>query len=336
MIWLQDRQNRRVRYLRLSVTDRCNLRCTYCMPEKMTFKPRREILDFEEIERIVRVFVSLGIDKVRVTGGEPLTRRGIVSLVGRIARIDGVNDLSMTTNGVLLAEHAQALADVGLRRVNVSLDTVNPVHFRELTRWGDVRPVLAGIEAAVAAGLAPVKINAVVLKDQSDQDLGEFVRFCRDRGLILRFIEYMPIGIDNHWTPERFLGIDAVRDVLTRQGFSIAPAEDARPIGGGPARYWHVTAPEGGAAAVVGFIAALSHNFCAMCNRVRLTADGRVRECLTHGGRLNLKAMLRAGATDDEVRVAVHGALYGKIDGHGFHPTDGGLRTAVTMSALGG
>ena len=336
MIWLQDRQHRKVKYLRLSVTDRCNLRCTYCMPEAMTFRDRAELMTFEELTTAVELFVELGVSKVRITGGEPLARRGIVDLVRRVAAVPGIDDLSMTTNGVLLEGMAADLHAAGLQRLNVSLDTIDPARFREMTRWGDIKPVISGIRAAREVGFSPIKINAVLIRGMNDGEAGDLIRFCRDEGLVLRFIEYMPIGVDSWWTPERFLKIDEMTAVVKSQGFRIEPSETAT-IGGGPAEYWRVTAPEGGPSAEVGFIAALSHNFCAACNRVRLTSDGRVRECLTSGGRLSLRDMFRAGTPREEILAAVKDALYGKVDGHGFAPdADGGLHTFVSMSSLGG
>ena len=335
---LQDKQCRTVRYLRLSVTDRCNLRCQYCMPEHVEFLPRRDLLSFEESEAIVGHFVSLGVNHVRITGGEPLARRGIVDLVRRVASVPGVEDLAMTTNAVLLERYARGLADAGLRRLNVSLDSVDPAVFHRVTRRGDLAQVLRGLDAAQDAGFALIKINAVLVRGVNDDHAGELLRFCRDRGFVLRFIEYMPIGADAFWSDKTFLSIDDVRRTLEAQGFRLEPlgGGEKAPAGGGPARYWSAIHPDGGPPQRVGFIAAVSHNFCMACNRVRLTSDGRIRECLTHGSHLSLRDMLRAGASDEVMRDAIRNALYGKVDGHGFRPEDGGKRTVLPMSALGG
>ncbi len=339
MFDLVDKQRRVVKYLRLSVTDRCNLRCTYCMPERIEFMRRRDLCTFEELEQLVRCFVSAGVTHLRLTGGEPLARRGIVDLVGRLAAIDGVKDLSMTTNAVLLGSMAAELKAAGLTRVNVSLDTIDPDKFAEVTRWGTLAPVLEGIEAARAVGLSPIKINAVLVRGVNDTEAGDLIRWAAAQKLLLRFIEYMPIGIDEHWRTTKFMGIDDMKAAVEAQGFSIAPlADEARPIGGGPARYWSVTPPGGGEPSTVGFIAALTHNFCAGCNRVRLTSDGRVRECLSAGGTLSLRDMLRSGKTPAEILAAIEAALYGKVDGHGFEAVTGtgGRHTLLPMSALGG
>ena len=336
MISLQDRQHRRVKYLRVSVTDRCNLRCLYCMPEKMEFLPRSELLNFEEIQQLVEIFVSMGISKVRITGGEPLARRDIVRLVEMLAGIQGLEDLAMTTNGVLLAPLAQELKSAGLTRLNVSCDTFNPEAFAKVTRWGELAPVLEGLQAARDAGFDSIKINAVLLRGVNDMDAGNMIRYCGEQGYLLRFIEFMPIGIDEYWSPERFMKVDEMKLLVENQGFKIEPLSNEMPVGGGPAQYCQMTPPEGGTPVAVGFIGALSHNFCRMCNRVRLTSDGRVRECLTAGGQLSLRDMLRSGASGTDIESAIHQALYGKIDGHGFDLADGGLKTRVSMSALGG
>jgi cyclic pyranopterin phosphate synthase len=339
VIWLQDRQNRNVKYLRVSVTDRCNLRCRYCMPEKMTFMPRSDILSFEEITTIVRNFVELGIRRVRITGGEPLSRRNIVDLIGMLSDIDGIQDLAMTTNGVLLAPMANELKQAGLTRLNISLDTVNGPLFNEMTRWGNIEPVLEGLEAARGAGFDPIKVNAVLIRGMNDgESLAELIRFTGSNGYVLRFIEYMPLGVDDFWDTKRFLSMDETWRAVESQGFRITAMPDAaeRPVGEGPARYWHVTTPESSEPIIIGFIAALTHNFCEQCNRVRLTADGRVRECLTAGGRLSLRDMLRGGESSAAIQTAIRESLYGKVDGHQFDPETGAGHTYVSMASLGG
>jgi cyclic pyranopterin phosphate synthase len=338
VIALQDRLRRRVRYLRVSVTDRCNLRCKYCLPEKVTFRPRTEILDFDEIERLVRLFVAAGVTHVRITGGEPLVRRDLPTLIARIRAIPGVSDLAMTTNAVLLAEYAVALKRAGLERLNVSLDTVDAGHFRDITRGGELSDVIAGLDAADAAGFVGTKLNAVLVRGLTNLDLPALVEFSRSRGALLRLIEYMPIGIDDYWQDARFIPMDEARASLVAAGYTVASVANGHaPVGGGPATYSTVTSP-GGASQTVGFVAALTHNFCAGCNRVRLTADGRVRECLSEGGSVSLRDLLRAGATDAELAERIHQSLYGKVEGHGFRAGlgTGGMNAFVPMSSLGG
>ncbi len=316
------------------------MRCVYCMPEKMTFLKRKDVLTYEEIVRCVKIFVELGVSHVRLTGGEPLARRHLVKLVRMLTDIPGVKDLSMTTNGMLLGEHAQALADAGLERVNVSLDTLDPAKFKAATRWGELEPVLNGIRAARDAGLTPVKLNAVLVRGVNEDEAAPLIRFARDEGLLLRFIEFMPVGIDDYWTDDRFLKIDEMRASVEKAGFTVHPIapDEEKPVGGGPAKYWHVIAPDSDTPSKVGFIAALTHNFCETCNRVRLASDGRVRECLSSGGDLSMRDMMREGKSDDEMLAALQAALYGKVDGHGFDGKSGsgGLHTLLPMSALGG
>jgi cyclic pyranopterin phosphate synthase len=335
---LVDREHRRVRYLRLSVTDRCNLRCRYCLPERVTFKPRDELLTFEEIERVVRLFVGLGVNHLRVTGGEPLLRRDLPLLIDRLSRIDGITDLSMTTNATRLAQLAHPLRQAGLERLNVSLDTVDEGRFGDLTRGGDLSEVVAGLDAALDAGFSRIKINAVLIRGQSDDNIPELLAFSRRYGAVLRLIEYMPIGIDEYWTQERFVPIDEARRRLEAEGYEAQPLPDAdKPVGGGPAKYWRVTTPSGDSQ-TVGFVAALTHNFCAGCNRVRLTADGRLRECLSEGGQSSLRDAMRRGEDDAFLLAMIERSLYGKVVGHGFDAAieGGGVAARLPMSSLGG
>jgi cyclic pyranopterin phosphate synthase len=329
---LVDLQARRVEYLRVSVTDRCNFRCTYCMPaDGVDVVPRAEILTFAEVQRLVQVFVGLGVRKVRVTGGEPLVRRDVVELVRGIAGIAGAHDLAMTTNGQLLPELAKPLRDAGLQRLNVSLDTLDPVRFRELTRQGEVASVLAGLDAADAAGFLHTKLNAVVLRGLNDGELGRLTEFAGDRGYVLRFIEYMPIGLDAAWGPQSFVPAAEMRVTLVREGWDLAPDPTAKHPGGGPAVHWR--ARKGRHDVALGFIAAVSEKFCKLCNRVRLSATGILRECLSTAGTLSLRDMLRAGATDAELAQAATNALHGKVDGHRF---DAAVQTREAMSSIGG
>ncbi len=259
--------------LRISVTDRCNLRCTYCMEEEVVFMDRRELLTFEEITRFVRAAAPLGIDKVRLTGGEPLMRRDLARLVAMLCAVEGIRDVGITTNGILLADHAQALYDAGLRRINVSLDTLTPETFRKLTRRDGLEKVLDGIRAAKRAGFAPIKINAVSIRGVTENEVVPLARFAREHGLEMRFIEYMPIGAD-HWERGKVYFAHEILEQLAREVAPLAPVEDqdAR----APAQEFAYT--DGGGR--VGIIASISRPFCLSCNRLRLTADGKLRNCL--------------------------------------------------------
>lgn len=331
---LVDLQARRVEYLRVSVTDRCNYRCTYCMPaDGVATVARQELLTFSEIAALVRVFVSLGVRKVRLTGGEPLVRRDIVELVGQLARIDGVQDLSMTTNGHLLGELAQPLRDAGLQRLNISIDTLDAGKFAKVTRQGSLQAVLKGIDAAQAAGFAHTKLNAVVLRGLNDDEIVALADFASDRGVILRYIEYMPIGVDAHWGPQTYLPVADVRAALGA-AWHIEPVAGSTLPGGGPAKHWHgVRRDDPRRTVQLGFIAAVSENFCRLCNRVRLSPTGTLRECLSTSGALSLRDLLRGGATEAELRQSIADALLGKVAGHRF---DQSIRTAESMSAIGG
>lgn len=331
---LVDLQHRRVEYLRLSVTDRCNYRCTYCMPaEGAPLVGHGELLSFEEIVRLTEAFVALGVRKVRLTGGEPLVRRGIVDLVGMLAAIPGIADLSMTTNGHLLAGLAAPLKAAGLSRLNISLDTLQEARFAQLTRQGQLRAVLQGIEAAQAAGFAHTKINAVVLRGLNDDELSDLALFAAEQALVLRYIEYMPIGVDDFWGPQTFLPVAAVRQALEQDWILQEDPRDQTP-GGGPATRWlgqHRRRPE--LRVRLGFIAAVSEKFCELCNRVRLSSTGTLRECLSTAGALSLRDLLRGGASAEELQAAIAAAMAGKVDAHRF---DHAVATPEAMSSIGG
>ena len=337
---LVDAEERRVRYLRLSVTDRCQYRCQYCLPaEGVSFVPRAELLDFDELERLVRVFVSLGIDRVRITGGEPTLRRDLVELVSRLSRVEGLKDLAMTTNADRLKDLAGPLREAGLRRVNISLDTLQSERFVALTRVGKLSRVIAGVEAAVAAGFEAVKLNTVVIRGTNDDELGDMIRFASEYGATQRFIEYMPIGVDGFWTPDTFVSVAEMLERLEPEfsvGESLGYGPDAEIVGEGPARYRVLTPHAGGASSRVGFITAVSHDFCDTCNRVRLTATGTIQPCLAVPGDLSLRDLLRTGATDRQLRLSVREKLWGKATGHSFDAIDGGKHVFQTMSMTGG
>jgi cyclic pyranopterin phosphate synthase len=297
--------------LRISVTDRCNIRCFYCMPaENVRFMERKELLTFEELERIVRVAVGLGIDKVRLTGGEPLVRKNLDRLVALLAAIPGVRDIGLTTNGILLADQAQALYDAGLRRINISLDSLTPEGFREFTRRDGFEQVLEGIEAARAMGFEPIKINAVSVRGFSEKEIVPFGHFARRTGAEVRFIEYMPLDADNAWEREKVL---FAGEILQTLGDEILPL---RPIGGhepgAPATEFEFEDGVGR----IGFIASVSQPFCQSCNRMRVTADGKLRNCLFSLDETDLRELIRGGQSDEAIAAAFLASVAAKNEGH--------------------
>jgi len=314
--------------LRISVTDRCNLRCTYCMPEEVTFLDKHELLSFEEIAHFVRTAVPLGIDKVRLTGGEPLMRRDMPRLVRMIAGIAGIRDVGLTTNGLLLAEQARALYEAGLRRINISLDTLDPVRFREVTRRDGIEKVIDGILAAKAAGFKPVKINAVSMRGLTEQEVVPLARFAREHGLEMRFIEYMPIGADA-WERGKVYFAHEIMEQIEREVAPLVPAEDYDPRA--PAMDFRYT--DGGGR--VGIIASVSRPFCASCNRIRLTSDGKLRNCLFALDEIDVKGLLRNGGSDAEIQNAIRRSVHAKWEGHEIN-TARFLKPLRTMHAIGG
>lgn len=283
---LIDRFGRRVTYLRVSITDRCDFRCIYCMAEDMEFLPRSQILSLEEIETVCRTFVELGVDKIRITGGEPLVRKGALGLLRKLGGIPGLRELALTTNGSQLETTAQALKQAGVKRVNISLDTLNPELFRKMTRIGDLEQILRGVDAAITAGFARVKLNAVILKNRNHQEVCDLVEFAANKGIDISFIEEMPLGlVDGHDRAEEYYSSDAIWADLGRR-FSLLPSEDST---GGPSRYFKIV----GTDTRVGLISPHSHNFCSSCNRVRLTAEGRLLLCLGNEHSVDLKHVLR-------------------------------------------
>ena len=285
---LIDGYSRKVDYVRLSVTDRCDFRCVYCMAEDMTFLPRQQVLSLEEIQQIAERFVALGTKKIRLTGGEPLVRAGIVGLCKNIAALPGLRELCMTTNGSQLEKLAAPLFEAGLKRLNISLDSLDPVRFKELTRTGDLSKVIAGIDAANAAGFTHTKLNCVVMQGRNDHEINDLVAFAIDRGLDITFIEEMPLGvISEHSRAESFFSSDQVRERIAERYTLINSTESTQ----GPSRYWRLAeAPD----IRIGFISPHSHNFCATCNRVRVTVEGRLLLCLGNEHSADLKAVLRA------------------------------------------
>lgn len=325
---LIDSFQRRISYLRVSVTDRCNLRCQYCMPaEGVTPSHRQDLLSYEEIYRIVACFVRLGVSHVRLTGGEPLVRKDLVRLVSMLGNLPGLEDLSMTTNGVLLRQYASPLAAAGLKRLNISLDSLDQKRFEAITRGGNLEEVLAGIDRAIEVGLAPIKLNMVVMRGRNEDELLEFVELACSRRLIIRFIECMPMAEVGLWNRNHFVSTDEVKKTIE----IVYPLEPVTVSGSGPAVYYQVQ----GTAAILGFISPLIPQFCEVCNRVRLTALGRLRLCLDHEDHLDLKALLRAGVSDEELEAQIASAILRKPEKNRFLDNTHYVSLGV-MSAIGG
>ncbi|MCS7046350.1 MAG: GTP 3',8-cyclase MoaA [Gemmataceae bacterium] len=325
---LRDSFGRVHNNLRISVTDRCNLRCTYCMPEEVRFLDKGELLTFEEIIQFVRIAVSLGIDKVRLTGGEPLLRRDLPRLVAMLAAIPGIQDVGLTTNGLLLAQYAQALYDAGLRRINVSLDTLDPEQFRRLTRRDGLDQVVAGIHAACRAGFSPVKINAVSIRGVTEHEVVPLARFARRFGCEMRFIEYMPIGAD-HWERGKVYFAHEILEQLEREIAPLVPVDDYDPRA--PAMEFRYV--DGGGR--VGIIASVSRPFCHSCNRLRLTAEGKLRNCLFALTEVDVKPLLRGGGPAEQIAALIRRCVWDKWEGHEIN-TARFIKPLRTMHAIGG
>ena len=306
---LRDNFRRVIDYLRLSITDRCNLRCLYCMPSGGVMPAGHiEILSYEEILRIVKVAAGLGVRKVRLTGGEPLTRKNISFLISSIRKIEGIEDLSMTTNGILLEKYAEEIAAAGLDRVNVSIDSFKPDRYREITRGGDLAAVLRGLEAAEKAGLRPLKINMVPVRGVNDDEIKDFARITLTSDFHVRFIEFMPSGYVDFWSPEHYITTDELKGIIGE----MAPLEPVRMRKHGPSKYFRLR----GARGVIGFISALTHHFCEDCNRLRLTADGKLRPCLFSETEIDLRSPIRRGAPDSEIERLLRLSISIKPEGH--------------------
>lgn len=320
---LLDPFARKIRYLRVSVTDRCNYRCSYCMPEELgdqlVFQPRTSLLTFEEIDRIVGVFARLGVRKVRLTGGEPTVRKDITLLVRRVAAIPGIEQVVMTSNGHLLGELARPLVEAGLSAINISIDTLDPARFERLTSRGDLARVLDGIAASVAAGLR-VSLNAVALRGVNDDELVALCRYAWSIGAVPRFIEHMPMSGGALYAPEAELPAAQIRGTLEAE---LGPLVASQPAGrdAGPARYWSVAREPG---REVGIISAMTEHFCDDCNRLRLTAVGALHACLGHDDAVSLRDVLRGGGSDDDLVAAIASSVTGKRAGHDFERTGGG------------
>src|SRR5437867_1156916 len=325
---MRDPFGRDIDYLRISVTDRCNLRCIYCIPEGMEWIEKADILSYEEIERLVRILGRLGLRRLRLTGGEPTVRRQLPRLVEMLVAIEGIEEISLSTNGLKLTELAAPLRRAGLSRVNVSLDSLDEGRFREITRGGDLRKVLAGIEAAEKEGLLPIKINVVVMRGKNDGEITDFALLTQQRPWNVRFIEMMPLEGNVGEQEARYVSTDEVRRSLEALG-GLEPAEAVR--GNGPATYFRYP----GAPGTVGFISPLNHNFCDRCNRLRLTANGRLRLCLFGDNEIDLATPLRAGRGEEEIAEKVLGGLMAKPQRHYLELGSTASRL-IALSQVGG
>jgi cyclic pyranopterin phosphate synthase len=323
-----DRFGRNIHYLRISLTDHCNLRCVYCMPEDMTFRPNAELMQDDEILQLVRLFAQLGFDKYRLTGGEPTVRAHIVDIVRGIAQTPGVRSLSMTTNGVLLSRLAGPLADAGLQRVNISLDTLDPDKFQRLTRWGKLDDVWQGVQAAEQAGLRPIKINAVVVRGYNEADVVDLARLTLEHDWQVRFIEMMPFAGATDLQLNAAVTAQQIMDYIEANLGRLTPTHDGELDG--EARVFRLPGGRG----EVGFISSVTAPFCAACTRARLTADGRLRLCLLREGEVDLLTPLRAGATLEDLRSLILDGIWMKPWGHGL--AEGVIPLNRVMSEIGG
>ena len=326
---LIDQFGRRVDYIRLSITDRCDFRCVYCMGEDMTFLPREEVLTLEECERLVRVFVELGVQKVRITGGEPLVRKNALWLFQQVGKLDGLRELVLTTNGSQLDYQAQQLKDAGVSRINISLDSLDAERFRKITRVGDLNKVLRGIDAAKAAGIARIRLNSVLMRDFNDDEAITLTQFAVDKGIDIAFIEEMPLGEVDHNRASSCVSNDETFNTLQKHFQLVSSTEST----GGPARYWRVPGTE----TRVGFISPHSHNFCEACNRVRITCKGELFLCLGQEDVVDLMPLLREHPQDDApLRQAIIDAMAIKPKGHDFDLRRAQPAVVRFMSVTGG
>jgi cyclic pyranopterin phosphate synthase len=326
---LIDKYGRHVTYIRLSITDRCDFRCTYCMAEEMTFLPRSQVLTLEECLRIATTFVGLGVTKVRVTGGEPLVRPNSIWLLEQIARLEGLKELVITTNGSQLDRFAQALFNAGVKRINISLDTLRADRFTEITRIGDLAKVLRGIDAAKATGFQRIKLNTVMMRDRNDDEFIDLVQFAVDKGIDISFIEEMPLGEIGHGRQSTYFSTEEAIERLQTRFSLLASTENS----GGPARYWRIPDTQ----TRVGFISPHSHNFCDTCNRVRITAQGELYPCLGNNDAISLLPLLREHPDDDgPLLQAIMHTMGIKAKGHDFTEQMNSPQVVRFMSMTGG
>ena len=326
---LIDRFGRKIDYIRLSITDRCDFRCAYCMGEDMVFLPRDELLTLEECARLVRAFVDLGVSKVRITGGEPLVRKGAIKLFQDVGHLPGLRELTLTTNGSQLDRYASDLRAAGVKRINISLDSLNAETFRRITRIGELNKVLTGIEAARSAGFDNVKLNTVIMRGTNDHELSDLVGFAIAKGLDISFIEEMPLGEVGHERPQTWFSNDETLARLQQQ-FTLLPSTETT---GGPAKYWRIP----GNPIKVGFISPHSHNFCEACNRVRITCKGELFLCLGQEDKVDLMPFLRGFPDDDQpLRQAIIDSMQIKPKGHDFNIRRAEPAIVRFMSMTGG
>lgn len=328
-----DPFNRDINYLRVSITDRCNLRCIYCMPkEGLSLLGHDDILRYEEILRVVRETVKMGISKVRITGGEPLARRGVIDFIRSLMTMEGLEDISLTTNGILLEKCAAQLADAGMKRINISLDSLNRERYASITRGGDLDTVLRGIEAVRELGLSPIKINVVVVNGLNDDEIADFARLSMEKPYQIRFIELMPMGKAPIHNLGKYLSNEVLRKRI-RKLYRLTPLEKKRSRFDGPAQLYRIEDGIG----EIGFISPVSHEFCTSCNRLRLTAEGHLRACLLAEEETDLKGALRSGCTDEELRALIGTAIARKPLKHGvLRQTAAERKCLKGMSAIGG
>lgn len=307
---MKDLFSRRINYMRISITDLCNLRCQYCMPEEgICKKDHEDMLSLEEIVEIVKAGVKLGIDKVRITGGEPLVRNGIVEFIQMISNIDGIKDIAITTNGILLPKYAEDLKKAGLKRVNISIDSLNPDKYREITRGGDLSKVLKGIEESIRLGLTPVKLNVVAIGGYNDDEIGDFIKLTKDKPIDVRFIELMPIGEASEWGKERFISNEEIKNMFN----DLEPVETEK---SSPAKYYKL--PDG--MGKVGFINPISSHFCGDCNRLRLTSDGKLKPCLHSNDEIDILDVVKNNP--ENIEEVLKSAIMRKPEKHDLYSID--------------
>jgi len=327
---MKDSFNRTINNLRISVTDRCNFRCTYCMPEEgMIWMDREELLTYEEIHRLTRIFTELGINKVRLTGGEPLMRKDVHHLIQLLSSLDNLKDIALTTNGYFLSEQARLLAKAGLHRINVSLDSLDAAKFKEITRRDYLHRVFEGLDAVASYGIDPIKINVVVMRGINDNEIVDFATLAREKSYVIRFIEFMPIGLDDGWKSEKVMPSKEIRErIETAMQIKLRPVE------------YHGTQPSDryvfdDGKGEIGFISSVSEPFCEHCNRVRITSDGKLRTCLFSHKETDLKKLIRGGVGDQEIKASITDAVWNKEEGHLINKPEF-VRPSRTMSQIGG
>jgi cyclic pyranopterin phosphate synthase len=326
---LIDQFGRKVDYIRLSITDRCDFRCEYCMAEDMTFLPRNEVLSLEECARLVKVFVGLGVTKLRITGGEPLVRKNAIWLFEEVGKLEGLKELVLTTNGSQLEKQATALKKAGVKRINISIDSLKPERFKKITRTGELDKVLAGLQAGIHAGFEGIKLNTVLMRGSNDDEATDLVQFAIDKKIDISFIEEMPLGEVNHERESTFVSnADTLK--LLQSKYSLLPSAETT---GGPARYWRVT----GTQTKIGFISPHSHNFCESCNRVRITCKGELYLCLGQEDKIDLMPLLRANPNNDTPLIeAILNSMAIKPKGHDFDLRKADPAVIRFMSHTGG